>query len=95
MVETHGHHWEKVVGRALITERYHYAAYTYLEQPDFVRDGDWTEAMEELYDLERDPYQLTNLAIDDRFSAERASARSALREARLDSDDSYPLDLLV
>jgi arylsulfatase A-like enzyme len=93
MVETHGHHWEKVVGRALITERYHYAAYAYLEQPDFVRDGDWTVAMEELYDLERDPYQLTNLAKADQHAAERADARSALREARIISNDRYPLDL--
>lgn len=93
VVETHGHHWEKVVGRAHITGRFHYAAYQYVETPDFVREDDWTEGMEELYDLDSDPYQLTNLAHAGRASAEVADARAALAEARRLSNDTYPLDL--
>jgi arylsulfatase A-like enzyme len=61
--ETHGHHRERVVGRALVTERYKYAAYKYLgdELPDYVAPDDPSERMEELYDLRDDPYQLHNL----------------------------------
>lgn len=64
MCETHGHHREPVVGRALVTERYKYAAYKYLEIPDYVDPEDPPERMEELYDLQEDPYQLHNLVDD-------------------------------
>jgi arylsulfatase A-like enzyme len=57
--ETHGHHREPVVGRALITDRFKYAAYQYRQIPDYV--DRLPERMEELYDLDEDPYQLHNL----------------------------------
>ena len=47
--ETHGH-GEDVIGRLVVTERYKYIAYQ--------------TQMHELYDLEKDPYELNNL-IDD------------------------------
>jgi len=52
MCETFGHHGERVVGRSLVTERYKYNAYRYL-------DADAVES--ELYDLRDDPYELRNL----------------------------------
>lgn len=64
MCETHGHHREPVVGRALVTERYKYAVYKYLEIPDYVNAENLPERMEELYDLQDDPYQLHNLVDD-------------------------------
>ena len=64
LCETHGHHNERVVGRALITERYKYAVYKFLEAPGYVSSDDPLERMSELYDLQEDPYQIRNLAGD-------------------------------
>ncbi len=64
MCEANGHHWEPVNGRAILTERYRYAAYKYRGLPDYLDEVDTSVVMEELYDLEMDPYQLHNLATD-------------------------------
>lgn len=85
--ETHGHHWESVVGRALVTDRYHLAAYRYGEVPDFVRPGDLADDMVELYDLVSDPFQLTNLALDpDCFELRDALFAELVDEQRRTSD---------
>lgn len=91
VVETHGHHWEKVVGRAIVTDRYHFAKYRFRETPDFVRPGDNVEDMVELYDLESDPYQLTNLARNDSFRDEVHDSIERLDRRRADSHDIYPI----
>ncbi len=54
MIQTHGHHRELVVGRAIITDRHKYAFYQY--------GGSRKE--EELYDLQGDPYEMTNRIAD-------------------------------
>lgn len=64
MAETHGHHWEPLTGRAMMTEKYRYAAYQFSDTPDYLDEVDTSLVMEELYDLEQDPYQLNNLAKD-------------------------------
>ena len=53
-----------MVGRALVTDRYKYATYKYLEIPDYADLPSPPERMEELYDLQKDPYQLHNLVDD-------------------------------
>ena len=64
MCETHGHHWEPVNGRAIATERYRYSVYQYDDTPDYLDEVDTSIPIEELYDLQEDPYQLNNLAND-------------------------------
>ena len=64
MCETHGHHREPVVGRTIITQRYHYTAYKFREVPHYLTDLNPPEEFSELYDLQKDPYQLHNLAED-------------------------------
>jgi len=61
MRETHRHHWEKIVGRSLVTRRYLYSGYRFLEIPSYVRESDDLTNMDELYDLDGDPFQLHNL----------------------------------
>jgi arylsulfatase A-like enzyme len=64
MCQTHGHHNERVVGRALISGRYKYAVYKFSEIPEYVLPEDSSRPMSELYDLQEDPYQLKNLVSD-------------------------------
>jgi arylsulfatase A-like enzyme len=52
LCETHGHHGEQVIGRALVTRHFRYTTYWHY---------DTDEHNVELYDLVRDPYQLRNL----------------------------------
>lgn len=67
MCETHGHHWEPVVGRAIATERYRYSVYQYHGKPDYLDEVDTSKPIRELYDLQEDPYQLNNLAYDPQY----------------------------
>jgi uncharacterized sulfatase len=85
--ETHGHHWEPVVGRAAVGDRYHYAAYQYHGTPDYMATVDTTVAQEELYDLETDPYQLYNLSHDPAFDSVRSRARQQLQSWQRETGD--------
>jgi arylsulfatase A-like enzyme len=85
MCETYGHHGErmKVVGRALVTARYKYAAYRYLDEAETTR---------EVYDLQEDPYELNNLAKDPDHSQLVRDHRQRLRAWRARTEDTIPLD---
>ena len=87
MCETHGHHREPVVVRALATDRYKYAAYKYLDLPDYADLTGPPERMEELYDLEEDPYQLHNLVDDAAYRGVVADL-----EGRLDAWQTWSAD---
>jgi arylsulfatase A-like enzyme len=80
MCETHGHHWEPVVGRAIVTERYRYAIYQYHGKPDYLDEVDTSKVMEELYDLQEDPYQLNNLVNDPAHRPTLSDHRRRLEE---------------
>ena len=69
MIETHGHHGERVVGRAVVTDHYKYAVYRY-------RDADASE--DELYDLREDPYELKNLISDPALESVAADMKKRL-----------------
>jgi arylsulfatase A-like enzyme len=80
MCETHGHHWEPVAGRAIVSERYRYAIYQYHGKPDYLDEVDTSKAMEELYDLWEDPYQLDNLANNPEYRVALSDHRRRLEE---------------
>ena len=69
MIETHGHHGEKVVGRAIVAGDHKYAVYHHAETG---------QCEEELYDLAGDPYEMTNLVGDDSSAAVMAEMRTRL-----------------
>lgn len=79
MCETHGHHWEPVSGRAIVTERHRYAIYQFYGKPDYLDAVDTSQSMEELYDLQEDPYQLNNLANDPHYAAILSDHRRCLK----------------
>lgn len=85
--ETHGHHWEPVRGRTLITDRYRYAVYQYHGLPDYLDQVDILRAQEELYDLEADPYQLHNLASRPEGQEALVNARRRLRAWQWETGD--------
>ncbi len=72
MVETHGHHREHV-GRALLTDRHKYVA----------NQGD----LDELYDLQRDPYELANLVDDPAGADVSADLRRRLADWQRQTGD--------
>ncbi len=80
--ETHGHHGEQVVGRALLTEQYRYAVYKHLG----VNDRE-----EELYDLQADPYQLNNLIDDPDYQKVLAELDERLEAWRKQTGDTAPI----
>jgi arylsulfatase A-like enzyme len=92
MCETHGHHWEPVVGRAIVTQRYHYAVYQYHDQPDYLDEVDTSALLEELYDLQEDPYQLNNLATDHGFQDVIADHRRRLEHWQKQTRDPVHFD---
>lgn len=78
MCETHGY-GDEVVGRTIVTERYKYIA----------TGGQ----MHELYDLQDDPYELTNLIADPGYKEILADLRRRLATwQELTSDDESALD---
>lgn len=93
LCETHGHHWEPVVGRAIVSERYRYAAYQYHGRPDYLDEVDTSAAMEELYDLEQDPYQLHNLAHDPAAQPILASHRRRLEAWQARTNDPVKFEI--
>ena len=66
LCETHGHHQYNTIGRMLVTDRYKYIA----------TQGD----RHELYDLQTDPYELTNLIDDPVLESVRTDLRHRLME---------------
>ena len=82
MCETHGHHGEQVVGRALLTERYRYAVYKHADVDD-------REA--ELYDIEADPYQLNNLIEDPDYHKIVEQLDQSLETWRKQTGDTAPI----
>lgn len=92
MCETHGHHWEPVTGRAIVTQRYRFVVYQYHGQPDYVDEVDTSTSMEELYDLQEDPYQLNNLATDGRFQNVIAEHRRRLKRWQEQTGDPVHFD---
>jgi arylsulfatase A-like enzyme len=90
--ETHGHHREPVVGRALVTDRYKYATYKYLDTPDYADLTSAPERMEELYDLQGDPYQLHNLVDDAAHRDVVADLRARLDNWQCWTSDPVSLD---
>ena len=76
MCETHGF-VEPHVGRLLVTDRYKYV----------FNEG----AKDELYDLERDPYELVNLADDPQHSDVLSDMKTRLSEWMRRTDDTASL----
>jgi arylsulfatase A-like enzyme len=70
MCETFGHHGEQVVGHTLVTQRFKCSIYRY---------SDRSEVMEELYNLDQDPYELSNLIGDPGHEAVLQDLRLRLR----------------
>jgi arylsulfatase A-like enzyme len=89
--ETHGHHREQVVGRAIITQRYKYTAYKFSEIPDYLAHLDPPEETSELYDLQEDPYQLRNLVDDPAYHEVVADLRQRLEAWRKRTGDPVSL----
>jgi arylsulfatase A-like enzyme len=85
--ETHGHHWEPVVGRAVLTEDYRYAVYQYHDVPDYLDQVDTSVAQEELYELRNDPYQLPNLAAEPAHRDVLADMRRRLEQWQDETGD--------
>ncbi len=87
MCETYGHHAEAmhVVGRALITDRYRYAIYQYLD--------DESAPMAELYDQFADPYELKNQVDNPAFADVVADLRERLAGWRLETEDTICRDV--
>ena len=83
MCETYGHHGEKVVGRALVTQCYKYAVYRYLDE---------VKPMSELYDLEEDPYEMNNLVSDPNHCEVVEDLRRRLKAWRDRTGDTIPLE---
>ncbi len=77
MSETHGH-MEEHIGRLIVTGRWKYVA----------NRGQ----LDELYDLEKDPYELRNLASDPGHAAVVADMKRRLASWRTRSHDPAPLD---
>ena len=94
--ETHGHHREPVVGRAVITQRYKYAAYKYLEVPDYLDAHDDAhdppQQMREFYDLQEDPYQLHNLVDEPAYREVVADLKRRLQSWRERTGDPVSLE---
>ena len=90
--ESHGHHWEPVNGRSVATDRYKYAIYQYHSTPDYLDEVDTTMPMQELYDLEQDPYQLNNLADDPTYADIIADFRRRLDKWQLQTRDPITFD---
>jgi arylsulfatase A-like enzyme len=82
MCETHGHHGERVVGRALLTDRYRYSVYKHLDVDD---------REEELYDLKADPYQLDNLVSNPDYQEVVAELDERLDTWRRQTGDTAPI----
>jgi arylsulfatase A-like enzyme len=82
MVETHGHHNEQVIGRALLTEQYRYAVYKHLGVDD---------REEELFDLQTDPYQLNNLINNPDYQKVIAELDQRLEAWREQTGDTAPI----
>lgn len=89
--ETHGHHREPVVGRALITQRYKYVAYKFHKIPDYLAPLNPPKETSELYDLKQDPYQLRNLVDDPEYKDDVADLRRRLEAWRERTDDPVSL----
>ncbi len=80
--QTHGHHGEQVVGRALLTGQYRYAVYKHLDAND---------REEELYDLQADPYQLNNLVNNRKYQRVSAELDQQLEAWRKQTGDTAPI----
>jgi arylsulfatase A-like enzyme len=93
MCETHGHHGEPVIGRALVTEQFRYAVYRYLDDPGYLQPGDPVDNMSELYDLEKDPFQIKNLAYQSEYRATVVDLKTRLKLWCERSGDSIGFDL--
>ena len=91
MCETHGHHREPVVGRAIITQRHKYVAYRFHGTPHYLTHLDLPERVSELYDLQEDPYQLKNLVEDPAYQEVIADLRRRLDGWQERTDDPVSL----
>jgi arylsulfatase A-like enzyme len=78
MCETHGH-MEEHTGRLIVTDRYKYVANM--------------GQLDELYDLEKDPFELRNLAADAGHAAVARDMKKRLAAWQALSGDTAPLDL--
>jgi arylsulfatase A-like enzyme len=76
--ETYGHHGEKVIGRAVVGERFKYDVYRYL-------DSD--EVEHELLDLRDDPYELANVVDRSDLGQTVSGLRRALQQHRTATGD--------
>ena len=85
--ETHGHHREKVVGRAIISGQYKYAVYKFNEIPGYLAHLNPPQYMSELYDLENDPYQLNNLADTPQYSSIVNELKKRLNKWQVETGD--------
>jgi len=73
MCETHGHHAQTHIGRAILTNRYKYV----FNHKD----------MDELYDLKNDPYELNNLIYEDEFDGLLDDMKRRLTHWRAETND--------
>ncbi|MBN1673501.1 MAG: sulfatase-like hydrolase/transferase [Kiritimatiellae bacterium] len=83
VVETHGHHGDRVTGRALITDRHKYAQYREADRPEM----EW-----EAYDLKEDPYEMDNLALRSDRKDTVDDLRRRLDRWRTETDDTVEID---
>lgn len=77
--ETHGH-FTTIVGRVLITEQYKY----------IYNEGD----MDELYDLDADPFELNNLINEEKYSDVIKDMKTRLEEWREKTGDQVSADMI-
>jgi len=78
-IETHGH-FTTIVGRAVVTNRYKYI---------------WNENyMDELYDLQEDPWELTNLINHEEYGDILDDMKQRLKRWREKTDDNVRFDMI-
>ncbi len=80
MIETHGHHFRLHIGRSIVTKRYKYI---------------WNDRdMDELYDLDEDPYELNNLIYKSEYSEILGNMKMRLADWRRKVGDSVKRDMI-
>jgi len=86
LCETHGHHGEQVIGRTVVTRRFKYTEY-------FHHDTGVAEA--ELYDLDKDTYEMHNLFGQEGYGDVAKDLKIRLRAWQMRSNDRAALEMML